>query len=331
MRRWPNARPAIAGMTLLALSAQSRPGAAQPIDLAHGGPIAITAADGIEWHQAAQQVIARGDAKAVRGEVTVTADRLTAWYRKKPGADGVPSPRGVTQAAAQSADVDTEGNEVYRLQAEGRVHIFTPTDQAWGDLATYDIDQAVLVLTGRNIRLTTPNDVVTARDDVEYWSQKHMAVARGNAVVVTDDGRRLAADTLVAYTSEAPSPPAAAPVAARPPGASGGDPLLASGRLEKVEAFGNVSVRTTVDTVTGDRAVYVPDSGIARVGGRVRITRGQNQLAGSEAEVNLKTNVSRLLAGNTGRVQGLVVPNDSTNQQLVGPAPATAPGTGARQ
>src|SRR6185312_7681339 len=116
----------------------------------------------------------------------------------------------VTQAAAQSADVDTEGNEVYRLQAEGRVHIFTPTDQAWGDLATYDIDQAVLVLTGRNIRLTTPNDVVTARDDVEYWSQKHMAVARGNAVVVTDDGRRLAADTLVAYTSEAPSPPAAA-------------------------------------------------------------------------------------------------------------------------
>src|SRR6185312_7681340 len=106
-------------------------------------------------------------------------------------------------------------------------------------------------------------------------------------------------------------------------------PPLPSGRLEKVEAFGNVSVRTTVDTVTGDRAVYVPDSGIARVGGRVRITRGQNQLAGSEAEVNLKTNVSRLLAGNTGRVQGLVVPNDSTNQQLVGPAPATAPGTGA--
>ena len=81
------------------------------------------------------------------------------------------------------------------------MHIFTPTDQAQGDHAVYDIDQAVLVLTGHDLKLTTPNDVITARDDLEYWSQKHMAVARGNAVVVTNDGRRIAADMLVAYTT----------------------------------------------------------------------------------------------------------------------------------
>ena len=57
-----------------------------------------------------------------------------------------------------------------------------------------------------------------------------------------------------------------------------------------------------------------PDTGIARVAGNVRITRGQNQLDGSEAEVDMKTGISRLLAGNTGRVQGLVVPNDQANQ-----------------
>ena len=49
--------------------------------------------------------------------------------------------------------------------------------------------------------------------------------------------------------------------------------------------------------------------------GKVRITRGENQLNGSEAEVNMKTGISRLLAGNAGRVQGLVVPNDQTNQR----------------
>ena len=45
------------------------------------------------------------------------------------------------------------------------------------------------------------------------------------------------------------------------------DPLVASGKLQKVEAFGHVTVRTPTDTAIGDRAVYVPDSGIARLAG----------------------------------------------------------------
>lgn len=284
---------------------------AQQLDLTHGGPIDITANDGIEWRQDERQVIARGNARAVRGNVTVTGDRLIAFYRPKNGAAPQPAQTGVT------ADSDMGGNEIYRVQAEGHVHIFTATDQAQGDRAVYDIDQGVLVMTGHDLKLTTPNDVLTARDSMEYWSQKHMAVARGNAVVVTNDGRRLAADTLVAYTTDAPAPPAGAtPVAAKP---AADDPLGASGKLEKVEAYGNVSVRTVTDTATGDRAVYVPDSGIARLAGRVRITRGQNQLEGPEAEVNMKTGISRLIAGTGEQVKGLVIPNDETSRQLTGP------------
>jgi lipopolysaccharide export system protein LptA len=313
----------------LAFAVLPRSAVAQQIDLSHGGPISITSVDGIEWRQADHEVIARGDAKAVRGNVTVTADKLLAWYRKKAGAAGQQAAQPAQPAqTGLTADTDTAGNEVYRLQAEGNVHIFTPTDMAQGDLATYDIDQAVLVLTGHNLRLTTPNDVLTARDDMEYWSAKHMAVARGDAVVVTKDGRRLAGDTLVAYTTAAPSSPAATPVAVKPdPNA---DALTSSGKLEKVEAFGHVSVRTVTDTVTGNRAVYVPATGLARVLGDVQITRGQNQLAGSEALVNLKTGVSRLLAGNTGRVQGLLVPNDQTNRSLMGPGPAPEPAKPAK-
>ncbi len=99
------------------------------------------------------------------------------------------------------------------------------------------------------------------------------------------------------------------------------DPLIASGKLQKVEAFGNVTIRTVTDTAIGDRAVYVPDTGIARLAGRVRITRGQNQLDGSEAEVNMKTGIAQLLPGPSERVKGLVLPNDATNQQLSGQAP----------
>lgn len=299
------------------------PARAQQLDLTHGGPIDITAQDGIEWRQADQEVIARGSARAIRGNVTVTADRLTAWYRKKDQAaqpGGQPAGQAV-QAAAQPgalpSDPTTENNEIYRLQADGNVHIFTQTDRAQGDKAVYDLDQSVMVMTGHNLRLTTPNHVITARDDLEYWPQKHMAVARGDAVVVTSDARRVAADTLVAYTTDNPPPngqptppPAPASTSANP------DPLGASGKLQRVEAFGHVSIRTPTDTVTGERGVYVPDTGMARLAGNVQINRGQNQLNGAEADVNMKTGVATLIASNAGRVHGLVVPNDATNKGL---------------
>ena len=327
------------------------PARAQQLDLTHGGPIDITARDGLEWRQNEKEVIARGDARAIRANVTVTADTLTAWYRKK----GATEATQETPASGLAGDSSTEGNEIYRLQAEGHVHIFTATDQAQGDKATYDLDQAVLVLTGHDLKLTTPNDVITAKDDLEYWPQKHMSVARGDAVVVTNDAKRVAADTLVAYTTDNP-PPAdskaaptsangsgATPVAAPAPGSpqpagaakATDDPLAASGKLQRVEAFGHVSIRTPTDIVTGDRGVYVPDTGMARLGGNVRITRGQNQLNGAEADVNMKTGIATLVAQKAagsqaaGRVHGLVVPNDDSNKSLGNDSAATAAGAPA--
>ena len=326
----------VSSLTVLVLSglalAGALPARAQQLDLSQGGPVTVTAQDGIDWHQNEQQVIAHGNARAVRGKVTVDADRLIAFYRKKTDPNAPPGtpPKPTTPPAAPQAsatppgatpgDADTGGTEIYRLAAEGNVHIYTDTDQAQGDRAVYDMDQVVMVMTGHDLKLTTPNEVLTARDVLEYWPQKHMAVARGNAVVVTKDARRMAADTLVAYTSPAQDkdqPPAggATQVAARTADAAKpagqDDALEASGKLEKVEAYGHVSVRTATDTVTGDRAVYVPDTGIARILGNVRITRGENQLNGSEAEVNQKTGISRLLSGPSERVQGLVMPNEA--------------------
>ncbi len=312
--------------------------AAQGIDLSHGGPIAITSRDGIEWLQQQHKIIATGDARAVRQNVTVTADRLIAFYRKKPGAPtkgAAPQVAGSAPAAKTAAggplDVtgaDEGDNEVYRLEAEGHVVIVTPTDRAQGDKAVYDLDQAVMVMTGGTLRLTTPNDVLTARDDLEYWSAKHMAVARGNAVVVTKDQRRIAADVLVAYTSGQDAAPAQPVRASSSPASS--DPLDAAGKLQKVEAFGHVVVSTPTDVVTGDRGVYVPDTGIAVLLGKVRITRGQNQLEGSEAEVNLKSGVSRLLAARRGRVEGLLVPNEAQGSIPEGSQARAATPNGAK-
>jgi len=316
-------RPVLLGLTgLLAAAAAAH---AQGIDLSSGGPVTVTARGGFEWQENNQVVIATDDARAVRGDVTVLADRLVAHYRKKgtgPGETAPPPPPTPVNGAA--GDPDSGGNEVYRLEAEGHVRILTPTDEAVGDHAVYDIDQAVLVMTGGHMRLTTPQDVMTARDSMEYWSQKHMAVGRGNAVVVTDDGRRVAADVLVGFTDPNPSQPgqraAAQPVAAAP--AKPADPLMASGKLKRVEAYGNVEVRTQLDTVRGDRGVYLPDTGMARIVGHVRITRADNQLNGPAADVNMKTGIAHMISDPGQRVQGLLMPN-STQQGVDPTAPAS--------
>ena len=298
------------------------------LDMSKGGPIEVTAREGIEWRQNEQLVIARGDARAVRGDVTVLGDTLIAHYRRKasPAQAGAPGPSTPPATPVSTGSIvsggDTGANEIYRLEADGHVRIFNPTDIAVGDHAIYDIDQAVLVMTGKDLSLTTPNHVMTARDTMEWWSQKHMAVGRGLATVTTSDGKRLSGDVLVGYTAPDQQPPGAQPAGAQPAAAKAGSSsaaAAAAGKLEKVEAFGHVEVRTATETVTGDRGVYVAASDISRIVGHVHITRGLNQLNGDEALVNMKTGISTLVRDPGARVQGLIVPNDTSNRDGASP------------
>lgn len=296
-----------AGLAMIGLAAGAAHGQALDLGGSPGAPpqpIQITASQGIEWQQTAQTVTATGNAKAVRGAVTVEADQLIAHYRKKPGA----APAAAGAGAATSPDALNQGGaELYELDAVGHVHIFTATDNAYGDHAVYSLDSAVLVLTGQHLKLTTQHDVVTARDAIEYYSTTREAVARGNALIVTDDGRSIAADTLVGYLAPAQPPsPAQAKTSA--------DVTAQAGQLRKVEAIGHVVIHTPTDTATGDTGVYLPQEGKARLGGNVHIIRGQNELTGSDALVNTKTGVATLLAAPGGQVAGTIVPNAASNK-----------------
>ena len=325
-------RAVLGAAAALALAAPAAvpPAAAQPIDLSQGGAVEVTAQDGIEWRQADQVVIARGAARAVKDGVTVDADRLLARYRDPPGRP----PRAPGAAAAADGPGLGSGGEIWRLEAEGNVRISTATDTARGDRAVYDVDQAVLVLTGRSLSLTTAQHEITCRESLEYWSARRMAVCRGSALVVDrQEGRRIAADTLVAYLLEGaggPAQPAAAQpaAAAAPPRAQtpSGRDVPGAGRLDRVEAFGSVEIRTPTEVVRGSTGVYSAASGLARLLGDVRITRGDNQINGQEAIVNLRTGVARLVSAPGARVRGLVVPQQE--QPPRGGAPGGQGGPG---
>ena len=248
-------------------------------------PVEIHADNGIEWQQNAQAYIARGNAIAKQGDVTVRADQLIAYYRNN----------------------NAGGTDVWRIDALGKVRIGTPTQSAHGDKAVYDVDNGVLVLTGK-VWLETPEEKITARDSLEYWDKKNLAVARGDAVAVRGD-KKLRADVMTAHFADAPQKPRG-PQKPAAKGKAQDD----SGRLKQIDAFNNVVVTGPTEVVRGNQGVYYADTGIAVLTGNVRITRGNNQLNGERAEVNMNTGVSKLTGGGR-RVGGYFIPNDATSNQ----------------
>ncbi len=288
-------------LALLLSFAAPAPLLAQALDIGRGGsgaPIEITASQGIEWDRDAQRYIASGNAVARQGDTTVYGDRLVAWYR--PAAAG--------------------GTEIFRYESIGNVRFTTPTQTVEGDRGVYDVANEVVVVTGKALRLTTPTDTLTARDTLEYWAAREIAVARGNAMIVSSE-RRMTADVMTAHfvpAAQQQARPAPPPRNARPGQRAAAPAQPAQGgdqRLSRIEAFGNVHVSTPTEIARGDRGIYNLLTGIAQLAGNVKLTRGDNQMAGDYAEVNTNTGISRLLArpaeGGDGRVRGLLSPQQA--------------------
>ena len=259
MRRWsrlPRRLLLAVAVGLMILGPNPWGGAlAQKLNFGSGDsdqPIEIFADNGIEWQQENLIFLARGNARAVRGLVTVYADELRAYYREK--SDG--------------------GTDIWRLDANGKVRIKTQGETAYGDHAIYQVDKKILVLKGRKVRLVAGNDEITANRQLEYWENKQMAVARGNAFAVREN-KRLRADVLAAYFRT---------------------DRKGENKLYRVDAFDRVKVVTDQNTATSNRGVYNVESGIATLTGAVKLVRGKNVLTGCSAEVNLNSGISKIFS-----------------------------------
>ena len=228
---------------------------AQGLNFGNGNsdePIEVYADNGIEWQQETLTFLAKGNARAIRGEVTVYGDELRAFYR----------------------ELSSGGTEIWRLDVIGNVRIVTPGETAYGDKGVYDVDNAILVLTGKKVRLLTLTEEVIADQQIEYWERKQMAVARGNAQISSDD-KKLRAEVIVAYFK---------------------NDKAGKSVVHRVEAFDNVNIKTAKEEAMSDRGVYNVESGIATLTGSVKIVQDQNKIEGCRAEVNMNSGTSKMFS-----------------------------------
>jgi lipopolysaccharide export system protein LptA len=283
-------------------------------------PINVQSDSGIEWQQNKQIYIARGNAVATRGTGEIHADTLIAHYREAKGAEN--------------------NTEIYRVEADGNVTIKRDNRIVVGDHADYDIDQGVGIVRGKALKMTTAADTVTARDTLEWYDTKQIAVARGDAVAV-HNGRTIKGDTLTAYMVKATPPggPAGQPAKAAPakgaaPGKPGAPaapaPATEASKIDRLDAQGHVVVVSAQDIGHGDYGVYNAATGICTLLGNVVITRGKDVITGQYAVMDMNKNISRILPASSlpgstqQRVQGVFVRQDNTGQPAADKKPPDA-------
>ncbi len=259
-----------------------------PVSSNSKDPIEITAGKALEWHRNDNKYIAIGQVEAKQGDTSIFSETLTADYR-----DGA-----------------TSSMEIYRLTAEQNVRIQNPTTTLYGEKAVYEVDKAYAVMTGNNLKMESPEQVVTARDRMEYWSQKGEALAIGNAKVVRGQDT-INADVIKAVFKK---------------NAQGNN------EIERLHADGHVVIVTPTETLTGDNGVYFASTNTAEITGNVKIVRGPNVLEGVRGTVDLNTNISKIFGapeavGATGpapgRVRGVFYPG--SDKQPAQPQPQAAP------
>jgi len=138
-------------------------------------PIEILADKGIEWQKEKEILVATGNAKASRDGVTVEAEIIRAFYRKK----------------------TKGGADLYRIDAAGGVKVYSSKESIVGQTAVLNLDKSIFLIKGTKVKYSSKDGKILADKQMEYWERQNMAIARGNAVA-TQRGKTIKADVLKA-------------------------------------------------------------------------------------------------------------------------------------
>ena len=252
--------------SILPLKAQEFPGLQS-----NDAPIEISAEDFLEWHQKKKQYIAKGSVVVTQEDMTIEADELIADYVDDGNGDNI---------------------DIVQVTATGNVILKNTDSEASADKAIYDVKSGLITLTGNDLKLTTPEQTITATERLEYNVIDGTAKAVGKAKIV-GQGEQLEANMITAKF--------------------GDNATTNQKEIKTAKASGNVKITTNEETITGNQGTYNVSAQKARMSGNVVITRGANQLEGDEAEIDLAANISRITASQRSdkRVKGIFFPQSN--------------------
>ena len=219
-------------------------------------PLEITAEESLEWHRNDLFFQAKKDVVAKQGETILYCDELIAKYRD-----------------SKKTNID-----IYSIEATGRVLIVSADSKVYGEKAIYNMDKGTAEMSGKDLRLISDDQNVTAKDKFIYWVAQGRLEAIGDAVAIRE-GDRIEADTLIATFSESKN---------------------GKRMLETLEGIGGVVITMPEETVTGRHAHYNAKTGIAQIKDKVKIMRGESFLEGEHAQVDMNTNISKIFGGKAG-------------------------------
>ena len=231
-------------------------------------PIEITAAKSLEWNRKAKTYVAREKVIVTQGTVRLQGDLLTARYNDN---DGM--------------------TDIYILEMEGHVVVQSSPYTAIGDKAVYDVKTGNAVIIGKDLKIFTDADVMTAKDKIEFFRNENRLTATGEATVTRSDDGVISADVLDAWFIKD----------------SAGQMTVSS-----ITAQGHVVVKTAKEIATGDSGIYDVPAQKATLTGKVKLFQGKNWLEGTRADVDMVTGISRLSGKGDleteGRVKGVFYP-----------------------
>ena len=148
-----------------------------PLSPAHSEDLNLYADKQVEVHQNEQKMVAVGNALARKGDNSIHADTLTAFYEK-----------------------NQQGKTVFKtLHANGHVKAVSPSATAYGDQMDYDLQAEEIILTGTPAKIeSSKGESITAEEQIIYYPDKQIAIATGN-VIAKNQENTVYADKMISY------------------------------------------------------------------------------------------------------------------------------------
>lgn len=137
--------------------------------------ISLDANDRVEYHQKEQKLVAKGNAVAQKGNMSIKADTLIGYYAPK------------------------NKNKISRVEAHKNVEMKTPDAQAFGNEMVYDVKEDRATLTGAPAKIKSTDFTITSEGPITYYQNQQKATAKDNVKAIDNQNNHVFADMMTAW------------------------------------------------------------------------------------------------------------------------------------